>query len=402
MQQYSEKKYFFLLGLIIYISAAILSSFTIGNIGEVFYFFIFSYLYSSIPLLLYNNEPRVLNSSDFKPSRAIPILLLLLISSTFLKFYLRGYDIQLNPVIMRDQMLSYSRSPVDIMLGAFNSLLFGALLTSLLYLRFIRFHFNTNWIIFYCIVFSFYAWSGGSRLALVFFLALSIATGWRPKLNLKTVCLFLILGIISAWIFILRAERSGISMHEAVVNYAHWLQIAGGRELHYVHNDFYGAFLLVSMYIGHSFNTLILIIDNLHSSSHGTLGGVISLFLDRIGFNFDAASPFRGLMHTEIGYFVNEGGWLLAIVVLLVKLHIAFVKSRSFQLYILKLIIPMSLICSPFTSIINFSIFIPYFFAFLLSLALPPSWLIKSQQHDAKPSPVIPNEKSAAPVEPCT
>jgi hypothetical protein len=355
--------------LAIYIAALLFTSISINITPSLFISVLFAFSYSAIPLFFWRGEKKIITKRNKKEDLLISTYSFLFLCSLIMKLYLRDYEITLNAVIMRDQMLSYKRSGIDVYLGIANTVFLGLILLRTLRFQFYGVVMGKFSITIVSVSFLAYLWNAGSRLSFVFILAILLSAGTKLKLNAKTIIFAAITFTLFLLVFELRAERSEISMYELILGYENWLQVENHKSNFFRETEQLQTTYVASLYVGHAFTTLEKIIQDNYLGLTQTLGGTIYHLLTALGINTKSSSIYSGLMHTELGYFVNELGWYGAFIALLIKVYIARLPTYNFQIYLIKLLIPMSAICSIFTSVFNFTAMYFFLVTILLSWA---------------------------------
>ena len=298
------------------------------------------------------------------------LLCFIFLICTLAKLQTRGYDISINPVLMRDQLLNFQRTPLDTILGIISNLSFSMVLLSIMIVVKFRNKVSPIGLILLFISTSVYLWASASRLSMLFIIIFMVVAANQKKIKLEELVFISAFIVISGFIFILRAERSNISLFELYYMAIHWLQLDGEIKNSPTQSGLEIVYRLATVYVSHSFWILKSIVLDAQNNTTESLGGIISLLKQIFIGTSTIKSKYAGLMHTEVGFFLNEFGAIAIPIVLLFKCFLASLRSKNIGIYYLKLTIPMGALLSPLSSIFNFAFILPYcvaIFIFILA-----------------------------------
>lgn len=337
---------------------------------------ILSYLFCALPMLFSTNAIEVNISQQDKINEngtnlftfafflALPIVILIY------ERVLYGFEITLNPVMMRDQMILRHRE------GGGGGIF--AVLGNLSHIPAMYFFFKylllekakASKSIVSTLYITATIWMAGSRAFMMIILMMLWAKN-NLKLPRFTVLLSLIiLFILITYVFVLRADRSNVDVSLYVFRIFDHLRVNYDDLGEQIINSALGPIALSVAYILHSVQSLgdILSSGSNDGLSLAPLVHFLSIFTDLDNSSYG----YQGLFLTSFGLFYHDLGILGVICILIVKCLIMFHASRarnSFFAMSIVLILTADSVMGIWTSIINI-VFMVYIILALVCIAV--------------------------------
>ena len=335
-----------------------------------------SYLFCVIPMLFGNNSlnryVEAQSKLNINGTNLLVFTIFLAIPIVFLVYerMAYGFEISINPVAMRDQMIQRHNEGggggILAIIGNLSHII--AMFFFFKYLLLEKSKRSKSFIATIYILAS--AWIAGSR-ALILIILLLIWTKNSLKIpafrNIIILSLFFLAG---TYIFVLRADRSGIDVAVYLFQIIDHLRLSyDGFGAQLIRSPF-GPLILSFAYIIHSMQSLSDIIAS--GQSDGISLAPLVHFLNLFGDLDNSDYAYQGLFLSSFGLFYHDFGIIGVIVILIIKCWLMFYASRSkdsfFSISIV-LILTADSVMGIWTSIINI-VFMAYVIIALALIAI--------------------------------
>jgi|GEM_PF-5338586 hypothetical protein len=281
-----------------------------------------------------------------------------------------GFEITLNPVAMRDQMLQRHRDGggggILAIIG--NLLNVSAMYFFLKYLLLEKTKTSKTLISGLYILGS--AWIGGSRALLLVILLILWTKNNLKFPSLKSLLTLGVMFFVLTYVFVLRADRSDIEFSAYMYRIFDHLRISYDSVGATVISSIVGPVFLSIGYIIHSVESLgrILLADVNHGISLSPLIHFFNLFSELDNSKYG----YHGLFITSFGLFYHDLGAIGVSIILVIKCLVMYYASRmkdSFLAMSIVLILTVDSVMGMWTSVINL-LFVSYVILALVFVAL--------------------------------
>jgi len=335
-----------------------------------------SYLFCILPILFGTNALELYMGKKLKlfgDGTKLLIFALFLFIPTLILVYERllyGFDITLNPVLMRDQMIARHRD------GGGGGLF--AIIGNLSHIPamffFLKYQLLEKEKLSKSIISTLYvlsiAWIAGSRATLLVILLLLWTKNNLKIPNYKTISTLFVLFIILTYVFVLRAERSNLDVTVYLFRIFDHLGVKYDDFGAQIIRSAFGPLFLSFAYILHSLQTL----GDMLSSGYNKGFSLAPLvhFLNIFSDLDNSYYRYHGLFLTSFGLFYHDLGIVGVIFILIFKCLMMYYCSRaknSFLAMSVVLILTADSVMGIWTSIINI-VFVAYIIIALVCIAL--------------------------------
>jgi len=259
------------------------------------------------PMLLFRNVRFEFNRQSEVSFLIFVVVILSPVILLLIDRVISGFTLDINPVLMRDQMLARHREGVG---GTIFSV-GGNLLTIPAYMLILDYFLFSNkdrvrglLSVFFLV---FMVWVAGSRAFILVVLGMAWMLSGFPKPRLKHYAFIGAIFIALSGVFILRAIRSEIPMEWYVVNVLDHLQVSYDFSLVWSLGDLLGVFVISFAYVFHSLETVAKTIELYETP--GISIGPISHMLGKLTGYYNGHFEFPGLFMTEFGNVLYDFGW---------------------------------------------------------------------------------------------
>lgn len=289
-----------------------------------------SYVYSALPIFFLS--VKISELSSFNHSHNLSLIVFLLVISLppmilLLDRISYGFEISINPVLMRDQMLARQLTSYNDTLAKLGNALQIPALMAIFHYAFFEKSTKVRSLLVLG-YFAFFIWIAGSRAFLLGLVVLFWVFRGAQKPNRRDVLFLILFVFFFILIFLLRSERSDINMTSYIGIIFQHLQIPLSEIGTEIISSFWG---IIALSIGYIFHSIYFLAEVMQTpfgpgSAFTPINAIISRFVSY------ASQPyvFDGYFITAAGIILYDFGWPGYVISIFLK-SVVFLYSGKFK-----------------------------------------------------------------------